>query len=125
MKYDKEHIEIIINELSEGNGRVNACKRAGINYQTFLNWLEDPDKIEFLDAVKKAEMTGGDKTKDAAILAIKAKFATQWQAAAWWLERNYPEQYRNRTEIAATKEHTEAILKAFELPDDEVPEPKS
>lgn len=38
MKYDKEHIDIIINQLNEGNGRVRACKAAGISYETFTVW---------------------------------------------------------------------------------------
>lgn len=122
MKYDTDTIAKVIEKLEDGQGRVNACKHANINYQTFLNWLADPDKVEFLEAVKKAENAGYDKTKDLAILAIKAKFNTSWQAAAWWLERNYPDQYRNRIENEVNvKEHREILKRMFD--DTAEPEP--
>jgi hypothetical protein len=75
---------------------VRACKAAGINYQTFINWCEN---VEFLESVKKAEMTGNDRIKDLAKRGIIEKMQTQWQAAAWWLERNYPDEYRNKSEM--------------------------
>jgi hypothetical protein len=64
MKFDKHHIDLIINALANGEGRVRACKIAGIVYQTFLNWLNDNNKVEFFEAVKKAEDMGNDKIKD-------------------------------------------------------------
>jgi hypothetical protein len=93
MKYDKDHIDIILKELAEGNGRVRACKAANIVYQTFINWCED---IEFLELIKKAELTGNDKIKD--ICKRKIIEDKSWQSGAWWLERNYPESYKNKTE---------------------------
>jgi hypothetical protein len=96
MKYDKDHTDIIIKELEEGNGRVRACKAAGINYQTFINWMEDPEKLEFLEAVKKAELSGDDKIKD--ICKRKIIEDKSWQSGAWWLERNFPDSYKNKTE---------------------------
>jgi hypothetical protein len=104
MKYDKEHIDIIIEKISEGHGRVNACKAAGINYQTFINWMER--ELEFLEAVKNAERVGADKIKDLAQLAIRSKFDKQWTAAAWWLERNYPNEYKNRTDVSVDTKGT-------------------
>ena len=98
MKYDKEHTEIIINQLNEGNGRVAACKAAKITYHTFLSWMEDPKKIQFLQSVKKAEAEGEDRIKDLAQRAILSKFSQQWQSAAWWLERRHPDQFKNKTE---------------------------
>ena len=122
MKYTPETIAKIVEQLQEGQGRVNACKNAGIAYHTFLAWMEDPEKVQFLQDVKKAENAGYDKTKDLAILAIKAKFNTSWQAAAWWLERNYPDQYRNRVENEVNvKEHREILKRMFD--DTAEPEP--
>lgn len=113
MKYDKEHISIIINQLTEGNGRVAACKAAGISYQCFIEWMEDERKIEFSESVKKAETTGENRIKDLAKRAILAKFSENWQAAAWWLERNYPEQYKNKIE-------SNVNLTAYEMPKIEI-----
>lgn len=126
MKYNKEHINIIINQLNDGNGRVAACKAAGISYQCFIDWMEDPAKIEFVESVKKAEAIGENRIEDLAVRAILSKFAVQWQAAAWWLERRLPDKYRNRSEVMAkiSQEQTEAILKAFDVGEEEIqPEP--
>jgi hypothetical protein len=106
MKYTPDTVKRFINALTEGVGRVRACKAAGIDYQTFLNWMEDENKIEFLEAVKKAEAAGLDKIKDMACRGIIEKFQTQWQSAAWWLERNYPEEFRNRQEVSTSGNST-------------------
>ena len=92
MKYTKDTVARIIETLESGDGRVAACKNAGINYQTFLNWLEQ--KVEFLESVKKAEETGIDRIKDAQIQKILTN--ESWQSAAWWLERRHAEQFAKR-----------------------------
>jgi hypothetical protein len=97
MKYDSAHIDPLLKALSEGFGRVRSCKAAGITHNTLIIWLEE--KHDFHDAVKKAEAVGEDLIKDMARRGIIEKFATQWQAAAWYLERRYPDEYKNRTEI--------------------------
>lgn len=89
MKYDKDTVKKIIDALADGQGRVRACKIAGISYQTFVNWKSE--KIEFIESVKKAEETGNDKIKD--ICQRRIIEDKSWQSAAWWLERNYPDQY--------------------------------
>lgn len=72
-----------------------AAQYGGVTYKTFNEWMkagEDAQKgiyREFCEAVKKAEA-------DAAMrwLALIDQAATmQWQAAAWKLERRYPEDY--------------------------------
>ena len=94
MKYDKFHIDLILNSLKDGEGRVRACKRANISYQTFLDWIEQ--KIEFSESVKKAELIGNDKIKD--ICKRKIIEDKSWQSGAWWLERNFPNEFKIRTE---------------------------
>ncbi len=101
MKYDNDHIEKILTALRDGLGRVRACKAVDISYETFTVWLEKP---EFSEAVKKAEQIGEDKIKDLAKRGIIEKFQDHWQAAAWWLERNYPEIYSNKTKIDHTSD---------------------
>lgn len=123
MKYDKEHIDKILEGLSNGDGRVRSCKAAGISYDTFLAWMNK--KVEFAEAVKKAEVVGEDKIKDLAKRGIIEKFMTQWQAAAWWLERNYPEEFKIRTEITErddrfagwTKEELQEYARTGKRPD--------
>lgn len=99
MKYTKETVAKIIEALNEGLGRVRACKAADIHYCTFLEWMGKP---EFSERIKKAEAKGEDKIKDLAKRGIIEKFQTNWQAAAWWLERKFPDEYKNRMQ----QEHT-------------------
>ena len=89
MKYGKERVKKITQALCDGQGRVRACKIAGIRYDTFMEWMRS--KPEFSEAVKKAEATGNDKIKD--ICQRRIIEDKSWQSAAWWLERNYPDQY--------------------------------
>lgn len=97
MKFDKEHIDILVNCLSSGTGRLKACEAAGIVHETFQNWMnEDSD---FSDAIKKAELDGADAIQEKAEKAIQDKFSEQWQSAAWWLERTNPTKYKERKEL--------------------------
>lgn len=100
MKYDDDHINVIIESLSEGDGRVRACTKANIHYSTFLEWYRN--KPEFTESVKKAEINANDKIKDLAKRGIIEKFHVHWQSAAWWLERNFPEEFRQRQEHEIT-----------------------
>lgn len=65
-----------------------AASYAGISYQTFLDWQKS--KSEFLDTVKLAE--GKAAVKWLSVIEQAANDGT-WQAAAWKLERRYPNQY--------------------------------
>jgi hypothetical protein len=95
MKYDSAHIDPLIKSLEDGEGRVRACKIANIDYQTLLNWIDD--KVEFLELVKKAEAKGNDRIKD--LQKRKIIEDKSWQSGAWWLERNFPDEFKNRSEI--------------------------
>ena len=106
MKYDKEHIDIIIASLNEGDGRVRACQKANISYQCFLDWMEN--KIEFSESVKKAEINGNDKIKD--ICKRRIIEDKSWQSAAWWLERNYKTEFASRTDITSGGEPLKAQI---------------
>ena len=110
MKYDKHHIKKIIDALADGQGRVRACKIAGIDYQTFLNWIEL--HIEFFEQIKKAESIGNDKIKD--ICKRRIIENTTWQSAAWWLERNFPDEYKMKTEQINKNTNTEKINITYE-----------
>jgi hypothetical protein len=114
MKYTREIIENLCNYLKEtGNaGRVEACKGAGISYFTFKNWLDDPRKIEFSKSIKKAEAQSREGLRGKAISCIATAMENQWQAAAWWLERNYKDEFGKDAEPPKEKEQdtTEVIF---------------
>ena len=101
MKYGKEMVKKITQALCDGQGRVRACKIAGIHYDTFREWMRS--KPKFSEAVKKAEDTGNDKIKD--ICKRRIIEDKSWQSAAWWLERTDPANFgqRNNLNISAEK----------------------
>ena len=61
-----------------------------------MNWMDE--NLDFLDAVKKAEAKGNDRIKD--LQKRKIIEDKSWQSGAWWLERNYPEEFKNKTEVS-------------------------
>lgn len=122
MKYDRRHISRLLNSLAEGDGRVRACQKANVTYQTFINWMNDPSKkvaqedgkeIEFFEAVEKSEECAEDLIKDLAKRSVIERMTSTWQAGAWWLERNYPEEFRVRTESSVTLKAHRDILKGM------------
>lgn len=70
---------------------VHACNYAGISYETFRRWQrENP---AFHDAIKMAE---GKATVGWLSQIEKAASEGNWTAAAWKLERRYPNDYGRR-----------------------------
>lgn len=100
MKYTPHTVGKLTDALANGEGRVRACKIAGISYQTFLDWLNG--KPEFLEDIKKAEDQGNDRIKD--LQKRKIIEDKSWQSGAWWLERNFPDEFGRRERI----DHTNA-----------------
>lgn len=98
-----------------------AVKAAGVSKQTFYNWLKRGNRekkrlakntrarmrkreapyVEFVDAIQKTFAEA--ELRDLVLIGIAAK--TQWQAAAWRLERKFPQRYarRERHEISGPR----------------------
>lgn len=90
MKYKPEVIDVILDALRKGNGRLYACGKAGITFETFSQWLNDEAKPEFSEGVKKAETEGYSFDEEQYRGVIKkAAAGGTWQAAAWMLERKH------------------------------------
>ncbi len=53
MKYNPETVEALLDSLRDDGSVEIACRRAGIRKKTFYEWLKDPDKSDFSDAVRK------------------------------------------------------------------------
>ena len=101
--------------LAGGATRRAASAGAGINSDTFYDWLErDPT---FSDAVQKAEA-------DAELMftsIVAAAASDSWQAAAWWLERRRPDDYgrRDRVELDIRQQALQ-VAQAYGLDPNEV-----
>lgn len=90
--------EKVLHALRLGATHRLACDYAGIHKDTFYDWLKrgeagaEGDELfsDFSDLVKKAQAI----TATDCLLQIQAKAGEGvWQAAAWILERRFPDEY--------------------------------
>jgi hypothetical protein len=95
VKYGKPITDEIAKMLAEGSNRTDACVLAGINYDTFCDWMKK--KPEFSEAIKKAEVI----CKNRNIKIVQRAAINTWQAAAWWLERKHSDEFalKNKTDL--------------------------
>jgi transposase len=87
-KYTPETVKKITDAIKVGATYELACAFGGISHETFSQWRQT--KPEFLAAIKEAEGSAAIKWL---ALIDKAAGEGTWQAAAWKLERRYPESY--------------------------------
>ena len=90
---------MMLEALRGGNYIETAAEYAGIDDSTYRRWMqrEEPEFRAFRAAVKKA--LADAEVRNVGIVLKAAP--TQWQAAAWWLERRHPSVYGRRTQVAA------------------------
>lgn len=101
--------DCIVAATKEGLYIDDACALSGISKQTYYTWLKaaelgNPQCIDLVDAIKKAEAE--HKQEKLSQIAKAGKTPHYWQAAAWHLERRYPQEYgqRGREELLAARE---------------------
>lgn len=91
----------IVSALLKGNTRTVAAQAAGVGWSTFMGWLAEGRtqtagaKRDLLDAVEKAEALA----VQASVGVVRHAARDSWQAAAWWLERRYPDDYARRDRV--------------------------
>lgn len=110
-KYCPELVEKIAAIIADGNFATVACAAAGIAECTFYVWLKDPDKPEFLEAIRQAEA----KAEMKALEAIQND--PSWQSKAWFLERKFKNNWaktenQNINHTGETTQRTISIIKA-------------
>lgn len=91
-KYSKEVTDKIASYIAEGYTQDGAASMADIHISTFHNWLNN--KPEFFEAIKKAHEQR--KAKWVKCIQNAAMEPKTWQAAAWLLERFYPDDFAKR-----------------------------
>jgi transposase-like protein len=92
-KYHQGSVDAIVDALASGLTIVAACGIVGISQQTYYNWL---DKYpEFREAVDGARPVFESEMQR----VIKEQAPKDWRAAAWLLERRYPESYSLKREV--------------------------
>lgn len=90
-KRTKATQERIVKAIRLGATYELAARYGGITYETFNEWRKD--SAEFSEAIEKAE--GDAATRWLELIETSASEGN-WQAAAWKLERRYPESYGRR-----------------------------
>lgn len=90
-KRTKATRERILKALRLGATYELAARYGGIHYDTLNEWRKDDP--EFSEAIEKAE---GDAATSWLERIETAANEGNWQAAAWKLERRYPESYGRR-----------------------------
>ena len=92
-KLNSETKKKLLGSIALGLSYADSCTMAGIHYKTFNNWknigIEGKRKeyIDFLDAIKRAEITGKAQN------IKKIKDDDSWQSKAWLLERQHPQEF--------------------------------
>jgi hypothetical protein len=89
--------QTILENLAAGATVQASCLAAGIARQTFYDWRAKAEAgespfVEFFAAVEQAEA----QAQVERVTVIRQAMADSWQAAAWWLERRFPEDWGRR-----------------------------
>src|SRR3990167_4887970 len=102
VKYSKEIVDELCKYVRAGNTHLDSAILSGISEETFYKWKREKTKdgspnpdyhIQFSEALKKAEQ----ECKARNIAIIQRAADKSWQAAAWYLERRYHDQYALKT----------------------------
>ena len=114
-KLTKELIKEAYKLVAAGNYDKDVYPILGIDKSTWYRWLSEGEtaksglKREFYDTVKKAE-----KEAIARNVALIQKAAQEgnWQAAAWWLERKYFEDWgrKDKVDLSADKDGFKVVV---------------
>ena len=94
-KLTDEVREKICEAIRKGNYLETAAAYAGIGISTFYDWIRRGDQTrgskfsDFSEAVKKARA----EAEAHAVAVIRDAAHNSWQAAAWWLERSFPDRW--------------------------------
>ena len=96
-KLTPDVLELLVQMLRAGNYVGVSCHAARISRRTFSDWMkrgrsnapEDSIYAEFRDRVEQARAEGEVRN----VTSIASAARESWQAAAWLLERQYPERW--------------------------------
>lgn len=117
----------ICQRIAAGNHKNVAAVSCGVDPATFYEWIargegRDPDRAQtplyadFAEAVKKAEADAEVRN----VALIEQAAGKEWTAAAWWLERKFPERWAKKQEAPAIYQDNRSITVLAEMNDDQL-----
>ena len=93
-----------------------AARAAGISESTFYRWRERGERArsgkfrEFWEALKRAEAEAEQRLVE----RILAASSDTWQAAAWMLERRYPDRWGRKDRVRHETDFGDALAQVLE-----------
>ena len=111
-KITEEITGCIVDALGAGHYREVACKLAGIDRKTLLNWLKRGEREraglyrDLYLAVERAEA----KAEVFHLKNIETASVKSWFASAWFLERKHPERWGKREAPPADDRERDEIV---------------
>jgi len=104
-KLDKDRQDKLLKAIRVGNDKKVACALAGISEATLYRWLEQSREKNATEQLREFRESFERVEAEAEVLKVsriaQAADNGRWQAAAWWLERKYPERWAQQTKIKA------------------------
>ena len=106
----------IVEAIAAGNYIETAAAYAGVNKTTLYDWMKRGGRTgkgiyhEFSNAVARALAQA--EMRDVLIIGQAAK--DNWQAAAWRLERKFPDRWGRKDRISAQVEHSGEVTTKHE-----------
>lgn len=93
-KLDKEMLATMVGMKRRGFSNRDICRAVGINEATFYRWLVRDTSLHraLCKGIKKAEAEYKAELLEL-IMGAARKSERNWCAAAWLLERKYPDEY--------------------------------
>lgn len=106
MKYCPEIVAALCGHISNGLTAKDSCTLEDISTTTYHEWLNDPTKVDFAQALKKAEQN----FKESNLKIIHNHAQKNWFAAAWLVERKFPDEWalKTKTEFSGYVEQSES-----------------
>jgi len=96
-------VEQAVEMKGHGLSNVDICAGLGITEGTFYRWLREDDtklKRALKQGLKKAEAEYKETLLQSIMATATREKNPQWTAAAWLLERKYPDEYAQTTRRA-------------------------
>jgi transposase len=97
----------VVEAIRGGNYVETAAACAGIGRGTLEDWMQR-GRLEgtgiYAEFAHAVEMARAKAHKDTVAIIRKASFDS-WQAAAWWLERSFPDLWGRRDRVEHTGPH--------------------